>query len=100
TTGRLVLHIVGLNREAGQFVLLIGMAGVVSPQPRLPLKSQRAGSQEIAHVRFFAVDVSGQPQVGTHVFAPAIEMKIEISPSGRRAASVEADDIEITVFNP
>ena len=72
---------------------------VVAPDAGLRFECEfvfRAG----AEVAFFAVDVGRHPVAGNQVEAPAIHVEEVGVARGRSVGAVQADDVEILIFDP
>ena len=90
--GRFHLH-------AGEFGLLSGMLQVITPEPGLAFHLELA-HECILGIRFFGVNIGRQPQPRLQVHAPTVKMEVEVSPRRWLVIAVDANDVEILVFNP
>src|SRR5262249_25273355 len=78
---------------------LRGVAEVVAPEARLRFEIELL-AQRVVKVFFFAVNKSREPHTGLNVGAPAIEIEIPAGVAAAAVRAVEANDVEILVFDP
>src|SRR5205085_8895129 len=89
----------GVNQYLREFVFLAGVLQVVAPDTALCLECHFVLRSK-AEVAFFAVDVSRYPVSRDQVQTPAIHMEEVSITRAWSIGAVQADNVEVLVFDP
>src|SRR5206468_2432038 len=86
--------------QSGALIAFSRFHDVVAPETRLRLEVEFAAAEEIGLIGLFAVDVRREPNTGSHVLTPAIEVEVLLCRIRRAISAVEPHDGVVLLFHP